>query len=222
MILVSNTEPSHVKALGKVSSSPESYGCDLLLTSRRRKLGVQRKKFPEDLVASISDGRLADQLTKMADLPRACIVLVGYPAWTRDGELVYPSWSGRRWTFDAIWGTVASAAFEAGVGTFWVRDEGEFVDLIGVLDGWNRREKHTTTRTRSRPKAKGWGVSTKLQQAHFLQGLPGVGPELAERIVERFGGVPMRWSVSEGEMMGVEGVGPKKAEAMGGMVEFDE
>ena len=222
MILVSPTEPGHVKALGRVSAAPENYGCDILLSSRQGKLGLQRKQFPEDLVASISDGRLSDQLTKMAELDQAAVILIGFPAWTRDGELVHSSFSQRRWTFETIWGTVASMALVAGVGTFWVRDEGEFVDLIGVLDKWNRRKHHTTTRTRSRPKAKGWGVDRKLQQAHFLQGLPSVGPELAERIVEKFEGIPMRWTATEGEFLEIHGVGKIKVEKLGEMVEFDE
>lgn len=221
MILVSPTEPLHVRALGKVSSSPENSGCDVLLVSRRQKLGIQRKRFPEDLVASLEDGRLSDQLTKMASLDRACVILVGFPRWTGDGDLVWKNWSGRTWRFESIWGAVASMALEAKVGTFWVRDETEFAKLVLTLEGWNGREKHTTTSTRSRPKAKGWGLSRQVQQAHFLQGLPTVGPELAERVVEHFGGIPMRWTVTEGEMMGVHGVGKAKVTKMGEMVRFD-
>lgn len=222
MRLISPSEPAHIRALGRVSSAPENYGVDILLISRHRRLGLQRKRFPEDLIASIADGRLSDQLTKMADLDRACVVLIGYPAWTRDGELVHKGYGGRQWSFDTIWGTVASIGLEAGVATMWVRDEGEFCDLVGVLEKWNRKEKHSTTRTRSRPKAKGWGVSQKLQQAHFLQGLPSVGPELAERIVEHFEGIPMRWEVRIEELMEVYGIGKVKAEKLGQMVEFDE
>jgi len=222
MILVSPSEPAHIRKLGKVSSAPEEYGCDVLLVSRQNRVGVQRKAFPDDLLASIGDGRLSDQLTKMAPLGRACVILVGYPAWTRDGELVHKGYGGRQWSFDTIWGTVASIGLEAGVATMWVRDEGEFCDLVGVLDKWNRKEKHSTTRTRSRPKAKGWGVSEKLQQAHFLQGLPSVGPELAERIVEHFEGIPMRWEVGIKELMEVYGIGKVKAEKLGQMVEFRE
>jgi len=185
-------------------------------------VGIQRKRFPEDLLASIEDGRLSDQLTKMAPLDRPCVVLIGYPAWTRDGELVFRSYSGRSWNFDSIWGAVASIAFEAGVGTFWVRDEGEFVDLVKTMDRWNHREKHSTVRTRSRARAKGWGMSVRLQQAHFLQGLPAVGPELAERIVAHFGGIPMRWTVKAKDLMAVPGVGKVKAAKLGEMVEFDE
>jgi ERCC4-type nuclease len=136
--------------------------------------------------------------------------------------LVWKNWSGREWTFDSLWGAVASMALEARVGTFWVRSEQEFVSLVQTLSRWNGREKHTTTRTRSRPRAKGWGVSQKIQQAHFLQGLPGVGPELAERIVEFFGGIPMAWTVTSKQLTQVPGVGKQKVAKLGEMVGFDE
>ncbi len=221
VILVSNTEPQHLRNLGRVSTTPENYGCDLLIVSRRAKLGLQRKVFPKDLIASLEDGRLGDQLAKMGDLDRAAIVLIGYPTWTLEGELVFDSWSGRTWNFYSIMGGLATTMFEANVGHFWVRDEGEFVQLVKMLDGWNQKEKHSTLRTRSRPKAKGWGMSDKIRQAHFLQGLPGVGPELAERIVSQFGGVPLRWTVDRGQMMEVPGVGKKKAEGLGELVEYE-
>lgn len=136
--------------------------------------------------------------------------------------MVWKNWSGRAWTFASIWGAIASMALEAGVGCFWVRDENEFTRLMLTLEGWNSREKHTTTTTRSRPKAKGWGVSTAVQQAHFLQGLPTIGPELAERIVETFDGLPLQWTASKLEMMRVHGVGKAKVEKMGEMIGWSE
>lgn len=218
MILVSPTEPTHLRDLGRVSNTPEAYGCDILLMSRSHRLGIQRKVFPNDLLASISDGRLSDQLAKMADLDRACVVLVGYPAWTRDGTLVHQDYTGRQWSFDSIMGIVASVSLKAGVPVWWLRDEGELVDLVGVLDRWNKKETHTTLRTRSRPKAKGWGVNETTRQSHFLQGLPDIGPEIAERIVEHFGGIPMGWTVGREEMLEVAGVGPVKAEKLGRLI----
>jgi len=49
-----------------------------------------------------------------------------------------------------------------------------------------------------------------------------VGPELAERIVEHFGGIPMRWEVAIEELLEVYGIGKVKAEKLGQMVEFIE
>jgi len=49
---------------------------------------------------------------------------------------------------------------------------------------------------------------------HILQGFPGVGPELAGRMVDHFEGVPLTWTHAIDELMEVEGVGKKKAEGM--------
>src|SRR5690606_37254518 len=67
-LLISPTEPPAVRALGTTSSTPELYGCDILIVANKTRTGVQRKKFPEDLVASLADGRLYSQLPKMAAL----------------------------------------------------------------------------------------------------------------------------------------------------------
>jgi len=49
---------------------------------------------------------------------------------------------------------------------------------------------------------------------HVLQGFPGMGPELAGRVVDKFEGVPLTWTVSEDELQTVEGLGKKKSIAM--------
>jgi ERCC4-type nuclease len=47
-----------------------------------------------------------------------------------------------------------------------------------------------------------------------LQGFDGIGPELAERIVDHFGRVPLSWTVGEGELAKVKGLGKKKVAKM--------
>jgi ERCC4-type nuclease len=47
-------------------------------------------------------------------------------------------------------------------------------------------------------------------------GLDKVGPELADRVLDKFGGVPGEWTVTVEELMEVPGIGRKKAEAMMG------
>ena len=42
-------------------------------------------------------------------------------------------------------------------------------------------------------------------------GIPGVGAELADRIVKRFG-VPFQWKISQEDLETVEGIGKKKAQ----------
>ena len=51
----------------------------------------------------------------------------------------------------------------------------------------------------------------KIAQLRILQSLPGVGPDRANRLLERFGAVRAFFGASIEEIMGVEGIGSKTA-----------
>ena len=57
-----------------------------------------------------------------------------------------------------------------------------------------------------RPKTK------KKRQLFILQGLPGVGPERAERLLARFGSVEAAISAGSSELQSVDGIGKSIAE----------
>ncbi len=68
-----------------------------------------------------------------------------------------------------------------------------------------------------------WGTpSSRDFQIHFLQGLPGIGPEHAETILDHFGAMPLRWAVTKEELMEVRGVAEKIAERMMGILGSDD
>ena len=48
-------------------------------------------------------------------------------------------------------------------------------------------------------------------QLHVLQGLPGIGPERAARLLERFGSVRAVMTADEAELREVQGIGPTSA-----------
>jgi len=49
-------------------------------------------------------------------------------------------------------------------------------------------------------------------QLYILQGLPGVGPERASRLLDRFGTVEASISASSNELQSVDGIGENIAE----------
>ena len=49
------------------------------------------------------------------------------------------------------------------------------------------------------------------RKLYMLQGLPGVGPELAHRLLQQFGSIERVITASEDALMQVRGVGAKKA-----------
>ncbi len=209
-MLVAPTEPPALKKIGTVSMRPEDFGCDLLFAARGKWFGIQRKEF-KDLLASMRDGRLAQQVAMMAGLEQAMVVVEG--------------WSGVQWTGDGVlvdgYAKVTRAQLR---GLLWsVRDRGIWVDhtrdladtiaLVGEWEQWCRKDGHKSLSTRPGP-VNTWGKATNRDwQEHLLQGLPGVGVELAGRILDEVG-MPLQWRVERDELLKVQGLGKGKVEKM--------
>ena len=78
--LVSPTDGPLAKLLESATSSlPEKYGADVLAPTPKGLIGWQRKTVA-DLIASISDGRLAEGLPKLKSLPFSVLIPSGTPA----------------------------------------------------------------------------------------------------------------------------------------------
>jgi ERCC4-type nuclease len=58
------------------------------------------------------------------------------------------------------------------------------------------------------------GKRKKTRQLRILQSLPGVGPDRASQLLERFGTVRACFGASSTELQEVEGIGPKTAAAI--------
>lgn len=208
-MLVSGSEPPAIKALGTVSGTPEQYGVDILIAHKTTRTGIQRKKFPEDLVASLADGRLYSQLPKMAQLDRAIVILEGHGKWTLDGELV-DQYS--RFTKQQLYGLINSIMWEFGVHVHITQDMRETVEWLIALESWISKPKHTSLRTRPGATKNSFGIVGVREQAqHVLQGMPGVGVEIAGRIYDHFGRIPLKWDCELADLMAVKGVGKVKA-----------
>jgi len=212
-VLVSPTEPQRLRDLGQTSSTPEYFGADFLVVAGKNRIGMQRKQFPGDLLASLADGRLYKQLPLLMSLESAALVVEGFGKWTEDGELMEDDFS--HFTLSQLYALFYSIMFEFGVPVLWVRDMSATEQLIDVLDHWAHKDKHMSLKRRVGPQKDAWGkLSERASATHILQGFPGVGPELADRIIEQFGSVPLTWTHSVDELMEVPGIGKRKAEMM--------
>ena len=102
----------------------------------------------------------------------------------------------------------------------WVcftRDLAETIRVAKHFEKWTGKpRKAMATRP---PVTAAWGTPDSRDfQVHLLTGFPGVGPELAERIIDHFGGVPWTWKITVEELQQVAGIGKRKAEQIMGLV----
>ena len=215
-MICSPTEPAQLRdAADAVSMFPESFGADLVVPIHGGGwAGIQRKEIA-DLCASIEDNRLSEQLVKLRQLTMSMLIVEGELEWTNDGEML----SRRRWKsmtrdrFDGVmWHVQAD-----GTWVCFTRDLAETIRVAKHFEKWTAKpRKAMATRP---PVTAAWGTPDSRDfQVHLLTGFPGVGPELAERIIDHFGGVPWTWKITVEELQQVAGIGKRKAEQIMGLV----
>lgn len=189
---------------------PESFGCDLLFAANGRWAGVQRKEF-KDLISSIRDGRLGEQIAKMSD-PGLCyrmVVVEGSAKWTMAGDLVgkYSGGVTRQSLRKILW-----TARSNGLWVDFTDSLDDTVRLLETFEEWCKKDVHRSLSGRPAVRSQ-WGtVNSRDYQIHLLQGLPGVGPELAANILDQVG---MPFGMNAGVDLGaVKGLGPKRVAAI--------
>ena len=206
-MLISPTEPSALRDLGTTSILTEKYGADILMLAKTVRIGVQRKQFPNDLMASLADGRLYDQIRKMGALNHAVLLLEGRGKWTSDGTLIHQT----SFTRDQLHGLIMSFSFEFGIQVIQVRDMGETCQFLTNMEKWVHKPSHTSLLRRPGPSKDSWNEkSERMNGIHLIQSFPGVGPTLAARVYDHYGRVPMHWD-EDVVFEDVPGIGKEKA-----------
>lgn len=210
-MLISSTEPASLRALGKVTTFPELHGVDIWFVANGLKVGIQRKEF-KDLLASLEDGRLAKEIMQMTNLDYRILIVEGRPTFTNAGELVGKQY-GRGWTKAQINGALWSVQAK-GLWVHWTDNLAETVEHVQWFEQWFSKNRHDSLERRPGPTSI-WGTKPTSEEygSYVLQSLPGVGPELAKRVYRKFG-LPLKWTITIDDLMTVEGIGKKKAEAM--------
>lgn len=209
---MSPTEPARLRALGAVSMYPETFGADVLVPiAGGGWCGVQRKERA-DLISSMTDGRLGEQITKLRSLPHSHLIIEGDLMWTGDGVLMGSGRYGREIKRDFFDGVMWSVQ-ESGTRISYTGSLDETIKMLAHLEKWWAKNKHLGLATRGQVLAT-WGTPNDRDfQIHLLTGIPNVGPELAGRILDHFGGLPWKWrdDVDVMTLCEVAGIGPKKA-----------
>jgi ERCC4-type nuclease len=156
---------------------------------------VERKTYA-DFATSLADGRLFPQAAALARSPLRPVILLEGPKPPRMPD-VHPH---------ALKGALVSLAIMWRLPVLHARNPEDSLRILcflarqlaqsgcRILRRYDRKPKRLTSR-----------------KLYALQGLPGVGPELANRLLLQFGSIERVITAGEAQLMYVRGVGPKKA-----------
>ena len=165
---------------------------------------VVERKTVRDFVSSLYSGRLFDQALRLAEAyPEPILIVEG------DFQEALSTVENRR----ALWGALASLSlkFHGKFHLFYTGEETQTAELIYVLARQvSARPRHVGPVVKHRRKLGSLGEA----QLAVVCSLPGVGPRLAERLLKTFKTVRRVFQASAGELTLVEGLSPKRAEAI--------
>lgn len=196
-----------------VSTVPEQKGADILIYTKPGLIGIQVKEVPNDFLSSVSDGRLARETSMLSACDFRLLLMRGHFKYWPDGRISLP---GRRepsrFSRKQVQGILFDIKYVKGVDYDYVDDYDDIVTYVMHLDMWMSKEQHFALFNRpSGPKGVWVVPSAEEMQSWLLQGFEGIGPALADAIIERFGRVPLAWTCTIDELMQVPKLSSKRA-----------
>ena len=158
---------------------------------------VERKTL-KDFAISIIDGRLFKQMIRLANSnSKSALILEGTVSDTAEIGMTREAMQGALITVSLILGTPVLRSKDPSETARLMVYIGRQIDSL-VRGGLSRHGY--------RPKGK------RRTQLFILQGLPGIGPEKADRLLKRFGTVKAAVSASSSELQSVDGIGKSIAD----------
>lgn len=155
------------------------------------------RKTTKDFVISIIDGRLFSQASRLKKFAQKPIVII-------DGKDLYHS--GYDIDPQAIKGAITFLSTAWYIPVIFSKDingTADFLIMTGIQDV--EYQPLYIKRLGRKPKR------IRRLKLHILQGLPQIGPKIANRMLERFGSIEKIITADENELAVVEGIGKKMA-----------
>jgi len=195
-----------------ISTLPEDKGADILVYTKQGLLGIQRKEIPHDFLSSLDDGRLVRSLELLSkECKFSLLLLEGKFRYFPDGHLFITRKVMSRFTRRQVRGVLFDVRYIRDVEFDFTEDVEDTAYYINWLADWMSKEQHLGLFRR--PSARGdWYIpSTREIHRWLLQSFRGIGPTTADKILQYFEGIPLRWTCSVGELSKVSGLSKAKA-----------
>ncbi len=183
-VLVDSREPESIarQMFGAQSIVTTLDTGDVWITTDADELLIVERKAPGDLLGSIADGRLFQQVHAMREQTDwAYLVITGRFAPTAEGFVVC---EGRetRWKWESLQG-VLSEVQERGVTIWYAPSDAEFAHTVQVIA---KRDRQGIKPVMPRVDAQKVNVSEQILMAY-----PGIGWERAKDLLDGFAGMPV-------------------------------
>ena len=160
------------------------------------------RKSARDFAVSLMDGRLFAQATRLAaGAPRAALLLVGTAR----------EWNELGISRAALQGALVTLMLIFDLPVFRALDAAEAARLL-VYIGRQMARRRDAGHIPVHPQRKARRLGAR--RLRLLQGLPGVGPERARRLLEHFGSVRACLNASSDDLQRVDGIGARTARAI--------
>jgi ERCC4-related helicase len=176
---------------------------DYILSDR---IAVERKNV-KDLISSIIDKRLFDQLKALKETYSIPILLI-------EGEDIYAIGGMHP---EAIRGAIASVIISYGIPIIWTKNQAESARMLYTMARREQSEREVRISIRGEKKP----LSIKEMQEFIVAGLPSVDTVLATRLLNTFKNVEGIFTVSKKQLMEVKGIGEKIADKIRLIASYD-
>ena len=210
-ILISPNERAAVKqAFGdRCVEYPLPY--DFKLFTARGTVSAERKTNPDDLIASVTDGRLTKEFAAMReDSDFQLLVLEGKPKFSHDNQLLIGH-RLTRWSRDGYRNLLRSIRYVEGIDIEFTANIADTAHSLLSLQLYMDMEKHVGLRARPKLEPSLLFTTQRDRFIYWLQGLPGVSITRAMTISEYLTCPYQVCNSTEEQLCSIPGIGPKLA-----------
>lgn len=166
---------------------------------------VERKTV-KDFLSSLTDGRLFTQAENLIDNFQKPIIVI-------EGE--EDIYSLRDIHPNAIKGALASLVIDFEIPVLNTKNQKETASILRVIAKREQEEREKSVKIRGEKSP----LTDKGLKKYVVCGLPGIGPNIAENLLEHFGSIKDVVNASEEELVKVDKVGKKKSKKIKEIIE---
>ena len=196
---------------GKNGTVVTSLIVDMMFHTKRGEVLIERKVTPSDLLASIGDGRLAEQVHKLRGAEAGgALLLEGELHCKPDGHII----DGRRtreYTMQQVWGLLQTIQ-DYGVMVVWSPSPAVTPMIAHSVYTWFSKEpdEHNSLKGRKRQRWDWGSPSEREATLYAFQGF-GLGPKTAEKAWEAAGSLQAFLNMTPEERTDIDGIGMVRA-----------